>query len=247
MRCPSCGFVSFDHLSACKKCGKELPLPPSGRRMAAPLPVPPSAVSEASLFAAPAGDPGSEPILVGESAASAAPPKRADDAFSFDLPPAAILAAPPAEADDAPAGFWIRFVALAIDVIVQGILLGAATVALLMVAGASGALMGGLAGPSGAEAFFGALGPLIAVLAAIWLLGPLIYSIVFLGWRGQTPGKMLLRVKVIRTDGGEVDYVKAFIRTLVFQVLSIFAILAAFNKEKRTLHDYAAGTRVVRL
>ena len=132
MRCPSCGFVSFDHLSACKKCGKQAPPPAGGRRMPAPVPVsrpirqPPapggSTESPDSFFAAPAGDPGSETMLMGgEAPAPAARPKRAEDTFSFNLPPAAAAPTRPAgtmfdptiasrevEIDYAPAGFWIR-------------------------------------------------------------------------------------------------------------------------------------------
>ncbi len=269
MRCPSCGFVSFDHLSACKKCGKELPLPPGGRRMAAPVPVAPSAgqpsavpggSAEAmdSFFSAPAGDPGSETMLLGgEPSAPAAAPKRAGDTFSFDLPPAAAAPARPAgtmfdpataaretEVDYSPAGFWIRFVALIVD----SIILFAVMLAILVPIGLSAGFMAALSDPA---ALIGVAASLGAAFSAVSFLVPMLYEVVFIGWRGQTPGKMVLRLKVIRMDGGDVDYVKSFIRWIgkipSALLLCIGYIMAAFTENKRALHDLIAGTRVVRL
>ena len=251
MRCPSCGFVSFDHLSACKKCGKELPLPPGGRRMAAPVPVPPSAApggsaeSLDSLFSAPAGDPGSETMLLGGAPpAPAAAPKRATDTFSFDLPPA--TAAREVEVDHAPAGFWIRFVAALVD----GFILFAVMLAILVPIGLSAGFMAVLSDPA---ALVGVAASLGAAFSAVSFLVPvpMLYEVVFIGWRGQTPGKMVLRLKMIRMDGGDVDYVKSFIRWIgkipSGLLLAIGYLMAAFSENKRALHDMIAGTRVVRL
>jgi uncharacterized RDD family membrane protein YckC len=85
----------------------------------------------------------------------------------------------------------------------------------------------------------------------LFTLVPLLYSVGFVGWRGQTPGKMLLGLKIIRTDGEEVGYLRAFIRwigTLISSfTLCIGYLMAAFTTHKRALHDYIAGTRVIRL
>ena len=54
----------------------------------------------------------------------------------------------------------------------------------------------------------------------------LFYWIFFTGNCGQTPGKMLLRIKVVRIDGDNLGYGKAFYREVVGKFLSgiIFAI-----------------------
>ena len=270
MRCPSCGFVSFDHLTACKKCGKEVPPPPGGRRMPAPVPVPVppsigqpmaapggSAGSLDSFFAAPAGDPGSETMLMGGQApAPAAPSARPEDTFSFNLPPAAaapprpagttfdsVTAAREIEVDHAPAGFWIRFVALIVD----GIIL---SVAAYFVTKTLGMRDISVTPGEPMEMLMEAVRQ-VSLLAGVNTLIWLLYSVIFVGWRGQTPGKILLKLKIIRVDGGDVDFLKAFIRWIGYGISAIILligyIMAAFTENKRALHDLIAGTRVVRL
>jgi uncharacterized RDD family membrane protein YckC len=78
-----------------------------------------------------------------------------------------------------------------------------------------------------------------------------LYYVLFLGWKGATPGKMLLKIKVVRPDGSPISYGTAFLRYIgVFIssiILGIGYIMAFFDKENRTLHDRIAGTRVVEL
>lgn len=257
MRCPSCGFVTFDHLANCKKCGKELRSPPGGRRVPSPVPVAPSVAQASTLPGAPTGHPGAEAIPMGDEAPAAATKSRdAGETLSFDLPPAPSARAPmgasfaPAAvaAEDlgvryAPAGLWIRSLALYVDGIIQTILVLAVAVPIVLSSG----ILGALTGPDAALDFLANLGPVLGAVSLVCVLIPLLYGVLFVGWRGQTPGKMLLRVKIIRADGGEVDYIKAFIRWIGFSIVGFLAFLAAFNKDRRALHDYLAGTRVVRL
>jgi uncharacterized RDD family membrane protein YckC len=71
-------------------------------------------------------------------------------------------------------------------------------------------------------------------------------------WSGQTPGKRLLRLRVIKDGGYPIDFRTAVIRNLmryvdwlptayVIGVLSIF-----FSRDYKRLGDFAAGTLVVR-
>jgi uncharacterized RDD family membrane protein YckC len=71
-------------------------------------------------------------------------------------------------------------------------------------------------------------------------------------WNGQTPGKRVARLRVIRENGGAIGFWEALIRNLVriidflpmaygFGVVTMFA-----NNRARRLGDYAAGTVVVR-
>ena len=67
---------------------------------------------------------------------------------------------------------------------------------------------------------------------------------------GATPGKMALKLKIIRAEGDPVGYALAAGRYLAF-LLSSFTVgigflMAAFDEEKRTLHDRVCDTRVVR-
>ena len=255
MRCPSCGFVSFDHLTACKNCGKELPPAPGGRWVPAPPPARPSTGQPAKAPGASAETAGT--LVTGGTgpAPPVASPPAGEDRPSFALPPAASAPPPPtahyeSAADTrlavefAPAGFWIRFVAAIVDDIILAILMLVAIVPIVLAAGIPAAL-------SDPAAFARAVASLGTAIAAISFLVPMLYEVIFVGWRGQTPGKMALKLKIIRTDGAEADYVKAFIRWIGKMISGFILftgyIMAAFTTNKRALHDYIAGTRVIRL
>ena len=71
-----------------------------------------------------------------------------------------------------------------------------------------------------------------------------------LQWKGQTLGKMAMRIKVVTPEGGPITPGQAWIRVLVMFMLQgcgITYITAFFNREKQAIHDMAARTRVVRL
>jgi uncharacterized RDD family membrane protein YckC len=76
-----------------------------------------------------------------------------------------------------------------------------------------------------------------------------IYEVYFVSTRGATPGKMALGLKIIRADGSPVDaglvlgrYVAYIISGLL---LCIGYIMAAFDSQKRALHDRICETRVI--
>ena len=98
-----------------------------------------------------------------------------------------------------------------------------------------------------------ALSALTLVAAAATGLGVLLHAVYFVGFVsacGQTPGKMLLGVRVVRRDGGGVGGGRALGRWigygLVFATLGLGWIVAVFDAERRGVHDRIAGTRVVR-
>jgi uncharacterized RDD family membrane protein YckC len=90
---------------------------------------------------------------------------------------------------------------------------------------------------------------------AIWLTSGLAISIVYwLGfwvWRGQTPGKMAVGIKVIRTDSSPVKWQCAIRRCLgyfvSFLTLFIGFIWVAFDERKQGVEDKIADTYVVKL
>lgn len=119
------------------------------------------------------------------------------------------------------AGFWIRFVAIIIDGVILGIIGG--VLSRLMAATAYGVIS--------------------------WLIGAAYYICFWVYWQGQTPGKRILNLRVIRADDRPIDWTTAIIRYIGYIVsgfiLLIGFIMAGFDDEKRALHDRLANTRVV--
>lgn len=77
------------------------------------------------------------------------------------------------------------------------------------------------------------------------------YFTLFTGWEGQTPGKRLLGLKVVRMKGGPVSYPKALLRYVGYYISFLPAglgfIMIAVDRNKRGLHDLIAGTCVVKI
>jgi uncharacterized RDD family membrane protein YckC len=76
------------------------------------------------------------------------------------------------------------------------------------------------------------------------------YRTLFVGAFGATPGKMATKVTIVNADGSKVSYAKALARCLAEMIsvltLCIGYVMAAFDSEKRTLHDRICGTRVIK-
>ncbi len=88
----------------------------------------------------------------------------------------------------------------------------------------------------------------LLLLGGIWLHA--VYFIVFVGGCGQTPAKMLLGITVVRWDGAPAGYGRALVRWVGYWVAALPLGLgfapAFFTADRRGLHDWMAGTRVVR-
>jgi len=76
------------------------------------------------------------------------------------------------------------------------------------------------------------------------------YATYFLGKYRATPGKMACGLKVVRPDGEQINYARAcgraFAEFLSSIILCIGYIIAAFDEEKRALHDRICDTRVIK-
>lgn len=171
--------------------------------------------------------------------------------FAFDRNGAEALVPPAAQPDSTPAagptaealpkaGFWLRLVALLLDTVIVWTLRLVVLIPLAIVGGFASVALDD--GPS----------------LTLWLLilcSHLIgytYDVFFTGYHGQTPGKMILRLRVVRCDGGAVGYGRAFLREVPGKFLSalIFYIgyaMAGFDSRKQALHDRLAGTYVLKL
>jgi len=92
----------------------------------------------------------------------------------------------------------------------------------------------------------------LAVAGFVNLLVSLVYYVYFIGNRGQTPGKMALKIKVVREGSERVGYGRAFIRETVGKFVSGAVFLLGYfwmlwDKKKQTWHDKMAGTTVVKI
>ena len=133
-----------------------------------------------------------------------------------------------------PAGFWIRAVALAIDLIVFWLVqLSFEAMATAMGPGTEG---GG--SPSPAAFLF-------------TLLFTAAYTTVLHAVTGQTIGKSLVGVRVLGTDGAPLTLGAAFLRYLAYFIslipLGFGYLVAALRRDKRALHDLIAGSRAERM
>lgn len=87
---------------------------------------------------------------------------------------------------------------------------------------------------------------------AIGLLG-VVYQALMLAAKGQTLGKMATKIKVVRLDGSDISAGQAWGRELLRYVIGVVPCVgvfadylpAFFMKEKTTLHDLGAKTRVI--
>jgi uncharacterized RDD family membrane protein YckC len=132
------------------------------------------------------------------------------------------------------AGFWIRFVAIFID----GIILNVLNIPVRLAIG-----FGSTDSNVQMRIVFLSAGISMAIGAA--------YEIFFVGRFGATPGKMALRLRIVRANGDKLTYGRAcgryFGKLLSSVTFLIGYIMAAFDEEKRGLHDRICDTRVIRL
>lgn len=139
------------------------------------------------------------------------------------------------------AGFWIRFGAKLID----GLILLVVLIVPLIYLGIKSAAQ--------ARSGSGQVPAAFQALQLLFNLGYLAlrvsYEIFFLGKYGATPGKMACGLQVITADGGKLSYGRAagraFAEILSGLICYIGYIIAAFDDEKRALHDHICNTRVV--
>ena len=121
------------------------------------------------------------------------------------------------------AGFWMRFLASIVDGIIIGILVNLPIALLVDDLG---------------------LAFLLQTAAGA------VYTIGFWIAKGATPGKMAMSMQIVMADGRPLRGGAAVIRYIGYMVnvltLGIGYLMIAFTPKKRGLHDYIAGTVVVR-
>jgi uncharacterized RDD family membrane protein YckC len=133
-------------------------------------------------------------------------------------------------------GFWVRFGAKFIDNLITSVV------------GFPLGLLIGVAIP--ADSASALLTRQVLAMFSGAVIG-LCYAGWFVGKFGATPGKMALKLKIVMADGSKLTYGRAVGRYLAellsgCPTLLIGYIMAAFDEEKRALHDRICNTRVIR-
>lgn len=133
------------------------------------------------------------------------------------------------------ASFWERFAAKLLDGLIVGI-----PYMILFLLVFPGLATGGSESPIGVT----------CLLQVFFYVGAAFYQAFFLHRFGATPGKMALKLKVVTPDGGGISWGRGFGRffaeLLSGIILYIGYIMAAFDEEKRALHDRICDTRVIK-
>ncbi|MCX6784255.1 MAG: RDD family protein [candidate division WWE3 bacterium] len=123
------------------------------------------------------------------------------------------------------AGFYRRGAALAVD----GLIIGCITLLLRVV--------------------LGKIIPTAIASNISYLISFLYYVILWVQTNGQTPGKKLVKIRIVREDGRPIDWVTAGLRQ-IFTLVSSYVFLLGYiwayrDKKKQTWHDKIAKTIVV--
>ena len=257
MRCPKCGFTQMAS-PTCKSCGEPITVPTPHAKPAASLHHPESGPSNGQtqnggtsspLEISPVAEeappvksqslcsqcgnafPGEELIHYGDLLICAA----CKPVFFQKLKEGAAL---PNSMEYA--GFWIRFGAKIID----GIVLYAINMAISF----GGVIVAGTTASAAGRP--GAFPATMLVVLLVQTVADVAYVTYFVGKFRATLGKMAVGVIIVTPDGGRVGYGRAcgryFAEILSGIILCIGYIMAAFDDEKRALHDRICGTRVIK-
>lgn len=141
------------------------------------------------------------------------------------------------------AGFWIRFAARFIDGIILWVVNTVISLALGFGIMQTGPFVPGQPPPPEFwVAYF--------IMLAVNLGTALAYETILTGRYGATVGKMACKLKVVTAEGERITYLRSFARYLSTIISAmpcgIGYIIAAFDDQKRALHDHICNTRVVR-
>jgi uncharacterized RDD family membrane protein YckC len=144
------------------------------------------------------------------------------------------------------AGIGSRFLALLTDSVIQGVAVFLLVFGFILIFSSTRKVPGGVASSDTAAKWFVA-----AMFLFYFLLYWGYYSLFEAFWNGQTPGKRLLHIRVIKDSGRQITLFEALARNLlrVIDMLPSFYLIGVItmlcNKEQKRLGDLVAGTIVV--
>jgi uncharacterized RDD family membrane protein YckC len=112
------------------------------------------------------------------------------------------------------------------------------SVILYIVSATIGGVMGLAATRTGTSSTLGCVSGLLSLLVTV------AYDAILVATRGQTVGKMALKIKVVSETGASVTTGQAWGRA-VAKLIPFAQFVALFNNERKGIHDMLAHTRVV--
>ena len=255
MKCPECGYTSFDYLEKCKKCGAPLSPVPIFKYLYEdelstevvidrnPQTVPGGILSGADAVGtafelSPAGGSPDEGLPAGGIEDFLSFEGDFEEEFSGEEEEKEKEAPPPLPNGMMPATLWERCVAFSIEFLFT---LCVAAVALF-----SGATLIG-------ETFFPGLSEFVSIWGWTCLCGYVLATTYFVflpSWCGTTLGNSAAGIRVVMSDGSLVGFQTNLLRWAGW-VLSAAAVflgfaLAAFDPQRKTLSDHLCGTFVVK-
>jgi uncharacterized RDD family membrane protein YckC len=145
------------------------------------------------------------------------------------------------------AGIGSRFLALMTDSLLQGAAILALVLGFVLIVSAVPKVLSGTASSSSTAGKWIVAGIFLFYFLLYWGY----YSLFEAFWNGQTPGKRLLKIRVIKDSGRQITLFEALARNLLrvvdmlpsFYLIGVITMLC--NKEQKRLGDLVAGTIVV--
>ncbi len=225
MKCPECGYITFDNVDRCARCQTVWNSPPID--------------SEAEKLAASIAEKVDRPPPEEEKNDAAALELRLDQ--EFDRLYERLKSDEAGEPEIRWGGFFRRICAFLVDMVV--LLFFSAMLFYLAYIGYT----------VGMAAHYPRV-PLedwnfLRLLILAWLLLVTGYFVLSHASEGQTVGKWLFGLRVIAADQRPVSYRQALIRwagLLFFAPVGLGFLWILWDREKRGWHDFLAGTRVIR-
>lgn len=147
------------------------------------------------------------------------------------------------------AGFWRRLAAAVVDGLCLAPALAVADWLAFRVTGLKLPAVTELRFENVLELFLEGGSPVYGVLAVALMIG-LLYLFLFIATTGATPGLRLLRLRVISVWGEAPEWWRVLLRCIGVVagglLLGLGWVWIGFDREKRALHDWLAGTYVIR-
>ncbi len=231
--CSQCGELNDPQAKFCRKCGAVQPVM-GGIPTASAQPAIATAPTQPAVATVPAQPASVPPAL------QAAPPSPISPGAAYATP------APTFNADFGYGGFWLRVLAMLIDGVILGIVIGPIFIVLILMSG----LAGGAArnDPQAAATAMLSIMPLMMIIPLVigWLYEAYLTS----SPRQATFGHQALHMKVVDKSGQRLSFGHAsgryFAKLINNFTFYIGWLLVAFTERKQGLHDIIAGTYMVK-
>ncbi|MDF3059184.1 MAG: transporter [Rariglobus sp.] len=95
------------------------------------------------------------------------------------------------------------------------------------------------------------LAPFYGALMLVTIVWAVLYDLIFIPRFAATPGKLLFGLRLVSTNNKPLGFGRIVARSLArvlsgFPTFFIGFLIVAFEDQKRGLHDFLCGTRVVK-